>query len=703
MEDNKCYKFRNNILILLFISTIISLGSFIYFTNNMKRGEANQYYINEIENVQRETIRASLNDYYVYPKFPYYVKSFKTKYYLEDGTKIPDVDGKKMYDKYMKQEELRQKGLDPLAYSEELAKKVIKKNEIFFINDKRMEIDPEDVEFGSNDFLIKGVATNGNVAIELIETSGRLESNPLKDVIVNGFVNNTKNLISKAAEENQIKNIKFCYTLDLDSQVFQDIKANVFYQGTMFPVVLSSFVLNIIVVAIGAFLLRYKEWKKTNGIPILFRLPIEIILILIFFYVFFGLVGLSNYERFYRGLPENFLQVFYSIFILCLIVGNFISGLCIFYAMISGKSLIYEGKNAFIIQRSIIYRLITGVIQGVTTSVGEAETEHTVQKAKSRVLMVEIGLFLLSIIYFLVFHIRNPFLSIIIFTILLVISYRFMIRLINEIATINRSSSEIAKGNYQAKVDNNFPIYQKIADNFNNIGENLNLAIDEAVKSERMKSELVTNVSHDLKTPLTSIINYSDLLQDKELSEEEYREYSQIIYEKSQKLKTLIEDLFEISKVTSRNIVLELEDIDFKSLLLQVTGEWEDKLEEKSIQLISNMVEDPIILRLDGSKMSRVLDNIFSNIEKYAMEGSRVYIDLEEDNSQVKLEIKNMSKYPLNISADELKERFIRGDISRTTEGAGLGLSIAESLVEAQNGTFDIEIDGDLFKTKIYF
>ena len=235
----------------------------------------------------------------------------------------------------------------------------------------------------------------------------------------------------------------------------------------------------------------------------------------------------------------------------------------------------------------------------------------------------------------------------------------------------------------------------------NAITLNLDGAISNAIKSEKMKTDLIANVSHDLKTPLTSIINYSELVVEEE-NVENIKKYAQVINEKSLKLKTLIEDLFEAAKVSSENIDLEIEEIDFKQLIKQIIGEWEDKLEEKNITIVEEYTPERVMLNLDGVKTSRILDNLFSNIYKYALEGTRVYVRLYK-NEKVQLIIKNISKYPLNISEDELMERFTRGDASRNTEGSGLGLSIAKSLVNVQKGTFEIEIDGDLFKSKIEF
>lgn len=269
------------------------------------------------------------------------------------------------------------------------------------------------------------------------------------------------------------------------------------------------------------------------------------------------------------------------------------------------------------------------------------------------------------------------------------------------ISLINETSYEIAKGNYEAKIPEEHSYFKTIAHNFNTIADNLDGAVEEAVKSARMKTELITNVSHDLKTPLTSILNYSGLMTE-EKDPEKVKEYAGIIHERSLKLKKLIDDLFEVSKATSGDVKLDLEPLDFRALLVQMAGEWEDQLKEKGLQLVMDLPDEGVMARLDGAKTSRIVENLFSNVVKYALENTRVYLTLRK-GEEINLEMKNVSRDPLNITAEELMSRFTRGDLSRTTEGSGLGLSIAASLTEAQGGSFQIEIDGDYFKEILKF
>jgi len=245
--------------------------------------------------------------------------------------------------------------------------------------------------------------------------------------------------------------------------------------------------------------------------------------------------------------------------------------------------------------------------------------------------------------------------------------------------------------------------YYEIAERINRIGEGLDAAVEKSIRDERLKTDLITNVSHDIKTPLTSIINYVDLLKRENFDDPKIKGYLDILEAKAQRLKALTEDVVEASKVSSGNIKLEFMNIDLVEMLYQANGEFAEQFEQKKLQMIMKLPEETVLIRVDGRRMWRVLENIFNNTAKYAMEGTRIYGDMSLDNGEVVFSLKNVSANELNISPDELTERFIRGDDSRTTEGSGLGLSIAKSLTELQGGKFKIIIDGDLFKVIIRF
>jgi signal transduction histidine kinase len=234
--------------------------------------------------------------------------------------------------------------------------------------------------------------------------------------------------------------------------------------------------------------------------------------------------------------------------------------------------------------------------------------------------------------------------------------------------------------------------------------EGLQLAIEESIKNERMKTELITNVSHDIKTPLTSIINYVDLLKRAKPQGENVEHYLEVLAQKSERLKHLIEDLVEASKASSGTISLEKTNLDFTELVSQTVGEFEEKLAGRKLRILVNMPDPPVTIFADGRRMFRILENLFQNVYKYAQEGTRVYLDLEVlDGKTAVLTLRNISAAALNISAEELTERFVRGEESRSSEGSGLGLSIAKDLVKLQGGELTIWIDGDLFKVEVRF
>ena len=281
----------------------------------------------------------------------------------------------------------------------------------------------------------------------------------------------------------------------------------------------------------------------------------------------------------------------------------------------------------------------------------------------------------------------------------------FIIRKADGLDLIMDGLKKISDGElqYKIKTDTLTGKQKVMAEYINNIGSGLDAAVENSLKKERMQTELITNVSHDLKTPLTSIINYVDLMKRENPTDPKIQEYLRILDEKSQRLKVLTEDVVEASKASTGNIKLEMNDIDFVEMVQQVIGEFEEKFQEKNLTMMVHFTDEPSIIYADGQRMWRVLENVFGNVVKYAMEGTRVYAEISNRNKKVTFSLKNISAQPLNISADELTERFIRGDVARNTEGSGLGLSIAKSLTELQGGEFKLYLDGDLFKVIITF
>lgn len=268
-----------------------------------------------------------------------------------------------------------------------------------------------------------------------------------------------------------------------------------------------------------------------------------------------------------------------------------------------------------------------------------------------------------------------------------------------------KAGEELSQGNLDYRVDTakmRGPLKEH-GEQLNRIGEGMNKAVNERMKSEHFRTELITNVSHDIKTPLTSIINYVDLLEKEEIDNEKAREYLEVLSRQSARLKKLIDDLIEASKASTGNLNVSLERCELGVLIDQCAGEYAEKLKAAGLELVVTKPEEPVAIMADGRHMWRIFDNLLNNICKYAMAGTRVYINLDKEAGRATVSFRNISAQQLNISGEELMERFVRGDSSRNTEGSGLGLSIARSLVQLQNGELELTVDGDLFKVVLRF
>ena len=287
--------------------------------------------------------------------------------------------------------------------------------------------------------------------------------------------------------------------------------------------------------------------------------------------------------------------------------------------------------------------------------------------------------------------------------ILFLILQKYFNDLRKKYALLLEATNKIADGNLDVEIEGDLGVFSPFRNEIQKIQTGFKKAVKEEVKSQRMKTELITNVSHDLKTPLTAITTYIELLKKEDITEEERRSYIDTLERKSLRLKVLIEDLFEVSKANSNNIVLNKMELDVVNLIKQVSIEHVDKMKERGLELKWNVPEEKVLLMLDNQKTYRIFENLFVNVVKYAMQGSRVYLEVRKKASLVEIILKNMSAEEIHISGDEITERFVRGDSSRNTEGSGLGLAIAKSFTEAQGGEFHVEVDGDLFKVVILF
>lgn len=265
------------------------------------------------------------------------------------------------------------------------------------------------------------------------------------------------------------------------------------------------------------------------------------------------------------------------------------------------------------------------------------------------------------------------------------------------------ATSGMAEGNLDIEIEEDLGPFNPLKEQLSKIREGFSTAVESETRSQNMKTELITNVSHDLKTPLTAIITYVDLLKDDSIDEQQRREYVDVLDKKSQRLKRLIEDLFEMSKAASGNVSVNYDRVDLPALIKQVESENRDVLDEAGIALVYKIHGDSHVLELDGEKTSRIFENLLHNIAKYSMPGTRAFVEMREQGGRMVTEMKNVSRAPLDFDAEKITERFIRGDQSRNTDGSGLGLAIAKSFTEVQGGVFWIETDGDLFKAVVSF
>ena len=396
----------------------------------------------------------------------------------------------------------------------------------------------------------------------------------------------------------------------------------------------------------------------------------------------------------------GYSHVVVTVIVICLICGTYTMA----WFLIGYLSLVRRIKAGTLWKNSLIRTVLKwiGKCSGKLADFARAFSRNTAEKIK--VLLVGGAfLFLQFLIIGCIFGGAGVFLLALMAVD--VAAMIFVIRKADGLDLIMDGLKKISDGElqYKIKTDTLTGKQKVMAEYINNIGSGLDAAVENSLKKERMQTELITNVSHDLKTPLTSIINYVDLMKRENPTDPKIQEYLRILDEKSQRLKVLTEDVVEASKASTGNIKLEMNDIDFVEMVQQVIGEFEEKFQEKNLTMMVHFTDEPSIIYADGQRMWRVLENVFGNVVKYAMEGTRVYAEISNRNKKVTFSLKNISAQPLNISADELTERFIRGDVARNTEGSGLGLSIAKSLTELQGGEFKLYLDGDLFKVMITF
>lgn len=367
------------------------------------------------------------------------------------------------------------------------------------------------------------------------------------------------------------------------------------------------------------------------------------------------------------------------------------------YLGVCAKAIGDMGFRRYIKERSLIYKIfpyVYGKIRGVYHYFSHMDLTKNSRKTIRRIILVN------AVILAVISATWLGGLSIVIVysIVLYFILRKYVSDLQKRYGILLRAVDEMAKGNLNVTIEEDLGVFEPFKPQIFKIQNGFKKAVEEEVKSQRMKAELITNVSHDLKTPLTAIITYVNLLKDPNLTEEQRQEYLAIMERKSLRLKVLIEDLFEVSKANSGNMSLDLMPVDIMNLVKQVGFEMQDKLDEAKLDVRMNLTEEKISLNLDSQKTYRIYENLFGNVAKYALKGTRVYVNGFRIDDTVVITIKNISEQELTVDVSELTERFVRGDTARNTEGSGLGLAIAKSFLEMQGGKLELEADGDLFK-----
>lgn len=487
------------------------------------------------------------------------------------------------------------------------------------------------------------------------------------------------------AFDETVQNIDSSSDITLDRALYNQTKSlyKYSYSTLIISIIIGSIELIYLIYSLG-----YVKNKEEIYLSWLDKIPLEIL--------FFGYCLLFFVEAALLVMCLSVISVDVNLCVMLIMLVGYFSVLSALYG---AGTLLKRIKAHTFFKNSITYRILKWLIQKYKN------VKNIISSNKNlggKIALYFIGIVTVSILIGLIFKEFGILLDIVFW----IWCYYKIMKEVDKFKQIHDATEKIYKGDTNIKLDESLytGVLKELAIYINDIAGGFSNAIKESLKSERLKTELITNVSHDIKTPLTSIINYVDLLKQENIQNEKAKEYIEVLDNKSQRLKKLIEDLVEASKASSGNIKINKEVLNVKELLNQVTGEFEDKFNSRGLNIISKLPEKTVYIKADSRYLYRVLENIYSNVAKYAEENTRVYIDciLEEENT-VTIYVKNISKDELNISADELMQRFVRGDKSRNTEGSGLGLSIAKSLTELQDGTFNIYLDGDLFKVAIKF
>ena len=558
---------------------------------------------------------------------------------------------------------------------------------------------------GGNLTVLNTFGENSKELSNLLESLGRKD--PVDDYYYESYYGSTSLSASYSFQFPQNRTFIYGMTrenanaylsLDLESRYHGYIDSGVVYQTLLFLIVL---------VGLAALLIPFIRPLRTGNEKI-FRAPMEaaflgfiplsLIVSSIVHLVVITNEGIVTKTLKQAGLKNPYLieslSVAWNLLWWCLIFA------LVYWIVSCLRNVFTLGLRRYIKERTLIYRLFAWIKRGCVKVYHSFDHLDFQDKSNRTILkIVGINFIILALICsFWFFGIGALILySIVLFFVL----QKYFNDLKTKYKKLLSSTNAIAEGNLDVTIDEDLGVFEPFKGEIQKIQTGFKKVVEEEVKSERMKTDLITNVSHDLKTPLTAIITYVNLLKNEDLSPEIHRSYIDILEQKSLRLKALIEDLFEISKATSKNVTLNLMRVDIVNLLKQVAFELNDKISQSTLDFRWNLPDEKICLTLDSQKTYRVFENLLINILKYSLSHSRVYITVEAISGEAVITMKNVSAQELNFNPEEITERFVRGDSARNTEGSGLGLAIAKSFVDLQNGTMHITTDADLFKVTI--
>lgn len=528
-------------------------------------------------------------------------------------------------------------------------------------------------------------------------------------------VKNNKVTSRNDLEMKSIKNMTYVYAVpkelkykDSISSYKENNEINAYKTAAIFFMIIA-----FVCILIAALITPYKISKELIGFAKISKIPIEIIVFVIFIT---SLVICGAPDLITLSTINGDLAKFSPIDLSPALIHGLINAINILYwflcfgvafiAVTIIKHIFKTGIKEYIKGNSLIYKILRSIWRAsgrVNKKFCGYLRNIDLKEKNTKKLAILLGINLIIVSIISCFWFLGIIAAIIYTVILFVIVRKHYNNISSKYNKLLEAANKIAEGNLDIIVEDDLGVFSAFKKEIESIQKGFKKAVNEEVKSQRMKTELITNVSHDLKTPLTSIITYVDLLKDENLSVEKRKEYLNTLDRKSQRLQELIEDLFEVSKATSGNIHLNIVDIDVVDLMKQTLLELDDKIVKASLIIKTNYPKSKVILPLDSQRIFRVFENLIINITKYAMKGSRVYIDIVSKEDKVEITLKNIAANEIDFNVDEIAERFVRGDKARTAEGSGLGLAIAKSFVELQGGELNISVDGDLFKVIMTF